>query len=993
MANFYDEQISHMKHLMDYGMKNESKKSQYTSVMNQKEGADGRIYGIVAEGTKYYIKSCEKGKENLTESFDYIGGFLNRKNCAYSSYADAVKDMDMRLMSLNEDHGKRMPINEMKRSADFMDESMMEMKEDIARHRQILENIDVIYQNKKGGIGDKNIGVPEAPKTTEFKTTIGGPFEDAAKYEANRDNKENAKNHEKQGGPFKEDGTVDSDDMQKADKLPTQDSNTPGDTYTKKAEYVPKNAVAAMNPGGGKVVRVNEAYGDHHDPEWTDEVPEGPYDSKFDYDFDRAIDGMKEGLDAEENHFPEENPDLGAEEYGELGDPIDGIDSSDLEGGIEIPDDSLENDDFLAQFNDDPDEELDNMSKPTEDGEMPDIEDLRPSDGVSNPDLRDFDPNASHLAGKDEEIAGIDDMSGVDRNNLSAEVIDDVVSEIVNKFSKGKKMNMISESVARTILREFDQSYAITGADGNLEFHHPQNITVKEAVEYIGSYEPNEDGFTLFDFAGDSIAEEVRKIAREDGTVDFYDMQDLLDSLSSEYRDAVRGLAESRRRGKKRKIREMNEAGKGEREYYHDDDFMYGVPERPTADSDFKSPSPLSQYMDKGSRKPNISKKGTLDPRKGAPSYVNPDQVDYDPESDYYLQNKYELGLNDDPEGDYTESGAWKATDEKARKYASARVAKAQQELGLIGSELNIDTEKVVDIFRHALYTLQNAKNNLAIMIGVHPEMIEKFLSGNNIPFRNVMGNDDNGNLYGYKDAKDTPKCIITPDGELPLNTDMNGEDGEEENVNYVVGPSLLAMGFPEMSTQELQELVNDLFEWDDNYGAMLEEEENTMRGVIKYIQGLGYSEDAKYAKTLNNVVTEWVSLLEDIAGLQSFAALPMEVLNKREEAANMSKRRGKNISGGYEEIDASSAFGGRRSLREDTTVLHNFGDHPGYRKKPMTTPANTEVAPNGARDWNDESAKGEEPFGKQIGSSAPYTDLVDAITKEVLKHLKGGQN
>ena len=42
---------------------------------------------------------------------------------------------------------------------------------------------------------------------------------------------------------------------------------------------------------------------------------------------------------------------------------------------------------------------------------------------------------------------------------------------------------------------------------------------------------------------------------------------------------------------------------------------------------------------------------------------------------------------------------------------------------------------------------------------------------------------------------------------------------------------------------------------------------------------------------------------------------------------------------------------------------------------------------------WNDESAKGEEPFGKKIGSSAPYDEIVDVITKEVLKHLKGGQN
>ena len=863
MANIYDEQLAHMLHLMDYGAKNESKKSQYTSVMNMKEGADGRVYGIVAEGTKYYVKSCPKGKENLTESFDYIGGFLNRKDCAYSSYADAVKDMDMRLMSLNEDHGKRMPINEMKRSADFMDAGMVEMQEDIARHRQILENIDVIYQGGKG-ISDKNIGVPEAPKTQEYNTKVGDPFEDKAEYEENRDNKENAKDHEKQGDPFEDKAEY----KENTDNIQKQDSNLPGDTYTKKAEYVPDNAVAAMHP-------VNESLGaDYPEYDWEND-PNG--ENLFpSHDRDLADEylrqnNMEEGLNAEENHFPEENPDLGAEEFGELGDPADDLSPEDLEGGMPVGDD-LENDDLLAQFNDDPDEEIGEPIAPESDEKA--VEEL-------------------NFGG---EIAGIDDMSGVDRNNLSAEVIDDVVSEIVNKFSKGKKMNMISESVANSILSE------------------------------------------MFD---------------------------------------------------------EKEAEKKDREYYHDDDFMYGVPERQTADSDFKSPSPLSQYMDKGSRRPNVSKNGALDPRKGAPSYVNPDQVDYDPESDYYLQNKYELGLNDNPNADYTESGAWKATDEKARKYATARVAKAQQELEMLGSDTKIDTEKAVDVFRHALYTLQNAKNNLAIMIGVHPEMIEKFLTGNNIPYRSVFrkqdengryvpDTDDNGNLFGYKDAKDTPKCIITPDGELPLNTEM-----DEDDINYVTGPSLLAMGFPEMSTPELEELVNDLLEWDENYGAMLEEEENTMRSFIKYIQGLGYSEDAKYARTLNNVVTEWVSLLEDIAGLQSFAALPAEVLNKREEAANMSRRKANGIRGGYEEFDGSIL----RNLHEDTTVLHNFGDHPGYRKKPMTTPANVEVAPNGARDWNDESTKGEEPFGKQIGSSAPFTDLVDTITKEVLKHLKGGQN
>lgn len=863
MGNFYDEQLSRMSHLMFYNASNETKKSQYNSVMNMKEGADGRVYGIVAEGTKYYVKSCPKGKENITESFDYLGGFLNRKSCEYSSYADAVKDLDMRLMSLNEDHGKRVPINEMKRSADFMDAGMVEMQESIARHRQILENIDVIYQGGKG-ISDKNIGVPEAPKTQEYNSKVGDPFEDKAEYEENRDNKENAKDHEKQGDPFEDEAEY----KENTDNIQKKDSNTPGDTYTKKAEYVPDNAVAAMHPSGGHVSRVDESLGaDYPEHDWENDpnsehlFPTPERDLADEY---LRQNNMEEGLDAEENHFPEDNPDLPAEEFGELGDHSDELSPEDLEGGLELPDDGLESDDLLAQFNDDPDEE------------------------IGEPIAPESDEKAIETLGKSEdEVAGIDDMSGVDRNNLSAEVIDDVVNEIVNKFSKGKTMDMISESVAKSILKE------------------------------------------MFD---------------------------------------------------------EKEGEKKEREYYHDDDFMYGVPERQSADSDFKSQSPLSQYMDKGSRVPNVSKKGTLDPRKGAPSYVNPAQVDYDPESDYYLQNKYELGLNDDPEADYTESGAWKATDEKARKYATARVAKAQKELEMIGSETNIDTEKAVDVFRHGLYTLQNAKNNLAIMIGVHPEMIEKFLAGNNIPFRNTMGSDDQGNLFGYRDAKDTPKCIITPDGELPLNAEMD----DDEDINYVVGPSLKAMGFPEMSTPELKELVDDLLAWDENYGAALEEEENTMRDFIKYIQGLGYSEDAKYAKTLNNVVTEWVSLLEDIAGLQSFAAIPAEVLNKREEAANMSKRRASGPRGGYDEVDGSFM----RNLHEDTTVLHNFGDHPGYRKKPMSTPANTEVAPNGARDWNDESAKGEEPFGKQIGSSAPFTDLVDTITKEVLKALnKGGQN
>lgn len=78
--------------------------------------------------------------------------------------------------------------------------------------------------------------------------------------------------------------------------------------------------------------------------------------------------------------------------------------------------------------------------------------------------------------------------------------------------------------------------------------------------------------------------------------------------------------------------------------------------------------------------------------------------------------------------------------------------------------------------------------------------------------------------------------------------------------------------------------------------------------------------------------------------------------------------------------------------LKEEVTKLNDFGKHPGYRKKPMNLPDNNEVAPNGARDWNDDSAKSSEPFGKQIGSSAPYDEkVVNILVDAVFNELKRG--
>ena len=87
-----------------------------------------------------------------------------------------------------------------------------------------------------------------------------------------------------------------------------------------------------------------------------------------------------------------------------------------------------------------------------------------------------------------------------------------------------------------------------------------------------------------------------------------------------------------------------------------------------------------------------------------------------------------------------------------------------------------------------------------------------------------------------------------------------------------------------------------------------------------------------------------------------------------------------------YDDTDIEGLFDDDEELYENE--LHDFGKHPAYRKSPFTLPANREVAPNGARDWNDNSVEGELPYGKKIGSSAPYEKAVQIITDSIMESL-----
>ncbi len=143
-------QLNRMKALMGYGL-NEGKKRSYNSVEYSKVAADGKLYGIVREGTKYYIKVSPSTKATLAESFEYIGGFRNRKDNEYTSFANAQKQFDLKMMSLNESCKNKVNVDSWnpEKNEYLTVESTNKMKKEINRERQIMQNVSLINEKKE----------------------------------------------------------------------------------------------------------------------------------------------------------------------------------------------------------------------------------------------------------------------------------------------------------------------------------------------------------------------------------------------------------------------------------------------------------------------------------------------------------------------------------------------------------------------------------------------------------------------------------------------------------------------------------------------------------------------------------------------------------------------------------------------------------------------------------------------------------------------------
>lgn len=257
MSNIYDAQLSRMKDLMSYGINESTAKEGLSTIEYMKEGADGNTYGIIREGKKFYIKSApKKNSELIAEDFDYIGGFMNKKNYEYLTYPIASKQLELKLMSVNEACNVRKPIieqNALSRPSEWQVNETKEMRAEIDRYAEIVNNVNHILKEDKGFT--MNHTLPEAPAKNPSDSKVNAPFTDTATAKLDKDLKETETNPEKAGGPYTENGEVSNKDMQDDKK---KGNGADDGTYCEKPQYV-DTGVAGQHPKGGKVVKVSES--------------------------------------------------------------------------------------------------------------------------------------------------------------------------------------------------------------------------------------------------------------------------------------------------------------------------------------------------------------------------------------------------------------------------------------------------------------------------------------------------------------------------------------------------------------------------------------------------------------------------------------------------------------------------------------------------------------------------------------------------------------
>ena len=417
MANV-KEQLARMKELYTYGMTQQStSRNNGTGILEfHKIAADGKSYGIIRECNKYYIKTAPVERETLVEAYDYIGGFMNKKENEYSSCAQAMKDFELKLRSINEScggHADTTVVDPAKfKVAEGENASIMQ--ESIRRQREIMKNVQtIINEGSFVGVGD--------PERVSGSNDEDKPFIVKGKAELDKDVPEAKNDPEEQGNPFGE----------------------------KKAEEKPEDAklegsVAAEHPKGAMSVKMNEGKCEKC----------GCEDGKCTCgacNEDADVDGLEDEPDAIDVEMAEVEPEPEVEEKDE--DSIeDDADFSEEEDAEDEEDLDLEDEDEADEVEDLQDEvselkaEIEKLKAlvGAEDEEDVEIEDFESEDDAEDVDAA--EDESVEDADEDEEEKEFEvDTLGESKSAFFGKLVESVVKSV--------KKDRINES--ETVLHDF----------------------------------------------------------------------------------------------------------------------------------------------------------------------------------------------------------------------------------------------------------------------------------------------------------------------------------------------------------------------------------------------------------------------------------------------------------------------------------------------------------------------------------------------------------
>ena len=248
----FEDQISKMKHLMSFKSVNESNSVGYKKIDHMDTGADGKKYAIIRENTKFVIKESSMDNPVSAEDFEYIGGFNNRKNNSFDSYSLALKQFDLKLRAINEKYARKNVVVESFNPEFYLEnavKSTEEMKKEIIRQRQIMENASRIGINENKidmfKYQDYKHEVPYAPKKSNGVASANGdPFNNTVADNNLNKSTTQAKNHEMEGDPFEEEVVGDN----QADELELTNKEADEVGQHEKPNFLPKNSVANEKP-------------------------------------------------------------------------------------------------------------------------------------------------------------------------------------------------------------------------------------------------------------------------------------------------------------------------------------------------------------------------------------------------------------------------------------------------------------------------------------------------------------------------------------------------------------------------------------------------------------------------------------------------------------------------------------------------------------------------------------------------------------------------